>query len=518
MTAGRLTCWLGGCLGIVMAMNEASATGHHHPESKSRHRKPLELRDAGLPVKSRSLTLDTVIQSALESFPSVIAAARRKDMAEGERLAAEGGFDTSVKLFNRNDVVGIYQNQILDVGIEQPTPYWGSTFFGGYRLGTGKFAIYDAKATTAEGGEFRAGVTVPLWRNRTIDRRRASLAQAELTQLIAHHEYDTVLLELQRVAAQRYWDWVLAGRRLAAARDLLRIAESRDAALRARIASGDLPPIDATDNQRAILERSERVVAADRLLQQTAIQLSMYLRTPDGEPQLPSPEDLPDDFPEPRLPERLELRAAVDEALGRRPEIRRLEQQRKNAEIDRDLAHNQRQPAIDLTVSGAQDVGVDPLTQYYEINRSQVFVGVSVDLPVQQRVASGKIASAEANLERIRADAKLLDDRITAEVKDALSALQAARQRLEIARKHRETAIAMEEGERTRFELGDSNLMFVNQRELASGDAAILLADAYNSFHKSLADYRYALGDLQIVDAKPGKTRLKWVSRKSVAD
>ena len=281
---------------------------------------------------------------------------------------------------------------------------------------------------------------------------------------------------------------------------------------------GDLPAIDATDNQRAILERSERVVAADRLLQQTAIQLSMYLRTPDGEPQLPSPEDLPDDFPEPRLPERLELRAAIDEALSRRPEIRRLEQQRKNAEVDRDLAHNQRQPAIDLTVSGAQDVGVDPMTQYYEINRSQVFVGVSVDLPVQQRVASGKIASAEANLERIRADAKLLDDRITAEVKDALSALQAARQRLEIARKHRETAIAMEEGERTRFELGDSNLMFVNQRELASGDAAILVADAYNSFHKSLADYRYALGDLQIVDVKPGKTRLKWVSRKSVTE
>jgi len=55
----------------------------------------------------------------------------------------------------------------------------------------------------------------------------------------------------------------------------------------------------------------------------------------------------------------------------------------------------------------------------------------------------------------------------------------------------------MEEGERTRYELGDSNLMFVNQRELASGDAAILTAEALNSFFKSLADYRYALGDLQ---------------------
>jgi outer membrane protein, heavy metal efflux system len=288
---------LSALLGATLAV--APAFGAEH---KPGHPPRLEVRAHHLPAKTRALTLDTVVQSALESFPSVIAAAKRKDMAEGEKLSAEGGFDTSVKLFNRNDVVGIYQNQILDIGIEQPTPYWGSTFFGGYRLGTGKFAIYDSKATTAEAGEFRAGVTVPLWRNRTIDRRRASLAQAELAQLIAHHEYDTVLLELQRVATQRYWDWVLAGQRLAAARELLRIAETRDAGLRARIASGDLPAIDATDNQRAILERRERVVAAERLLEQAAIQLSLYLRSPDGEPQLPAPEDLPEGFPEPRLP------------------------------------------------------------------------------------------------------------------------------------------------------------------------------------------------------------------------
>ncbi|MFM8445635.1 MAG: TolC family protein, partial [Methylococcus sp.] len=323
------------------------------------------------------------------------------------------------------------------------------------------------------------------------------LAQAELTQLIAHHEYDAQLLELQRVASQRYWNWVLAGRRLAAARDLLRIAETRDAGLRMRIASGDLPPIDATDNQRAILERRERVVAAERLLEQAAIQLSLYLRSPDGEPQLPQPEDLPESFPEPRLPERLELRAAIDEALGRRPELKRLEQQRKNAEIDRDLARNQRQPGVDLSLSGAQDLGINPETKYYQINRTEMYLGVSVDLPVQQRVASGRIMSAEANLERIAADTKLAGDRVAADVKDALSALNAALKRVGIARQHRETAVQMEEGERTRYELGDSNLMFVNQRELASGDAAILTAEALNSFFKSLADYRFALGDLQ---------------------
>lgn len=484
---------------LLTALAQAAPpdTAGDRPGAPHKPRKSLAISTGHLPVRNR-LTLETVVQSALESFPSLLAAAKRRDMAAGEKLAAEGGFDTSLKLGNRSSVAGIYQYEMADVGFEQPTPYWGATFFGGYRLGSGSFAIYDAKSQTAEGGEFRAGVTVPLWRNRTIDRRRASLAQAELAQLIAHHDYDALLLEVQRVAAQRYWDWVLAGRRLAVARDLLQIAEARDAGLRTRIASGDLPAIDATDNQRAILERRERAVAARRLLEQAAIQLSLYLRTPDGEPQLPQAEDLPEGFPEPRLPKRLELNTAIDAALSRRPELKRLEQQRKNAEIDLDLARNQRQPGVDLYLSGAQDLGANPTTKYYQINRTEMYAGVSIDLPVQQRVASGKIMSAEANLERIAIETRLMGDRVTAEVKDALSALNAALQRVRIARQHRATALQMEEGERTRYELGDSTLMFVNQRELASGDAALLAAEALNSFFKSLADYRYALGELQL--------------------
>jgi cobalt-zinc-cadmium efflux system outer membrane protein len=509
MNALRFRLWWAACFCTALGLADAGATGHRSG-AEPKHLRAHSPGDVDVSVKPRTLTLETVVESALESFPSLIAAAKRKDMAAGEKLAAEGGFDTNLKLLSRSSVAGIYENEMVDIGFEQPTPYWGATFFGGYRLGSGNYPVYEGKSQTADSGEFRAGVTVPLWRNRTIDRRRASLAQAELSELIAHHDYDAQLLELQRVASQRYWDWVLAGRRLAASQDLLRIAESRDTALKARVASGDLPAIEAIDNQRAILERQERVVAAERLLEQAAIQLSLYLRSPDGQPQLPQPGDLPARFPEPSLPQRLELQAVVDEALSRRPEVKRLEQQRKTAEIDQNLARNMRQPGVDLSLSGAQDLGINPETKYYQINRSEMYLGVSIDLPVQQRVASGKMASADANLERIQADYQLLGDRITAEVRDALSAIKAALKRLEIAQRHRETALLMEDGERTRYELGDSNLMFVNQRELASGDAAVLVADAYSSFHKSLADYHFAVGDLQMIETKPaGKGRLR---------
>lgn len=490
---------------LCWAVTASVLADHQHPRTKAQGKasERYKLHLPPPPVTSRTLTLDTVLQSALESFPAMIAAARRKDAAAGGKLAAEGGFDTSVKMLQRSSVLGAYQNENSDLGFEQPTTLWGATFFGGYRRGVGKYPIYEEKSETGQAGELRAGVIIPLWRNRTIDRRRANLAQAEINQLIAGHDYDAQLLELQRIAAQRYWDWVLAGRRLAIARELLDIAEQRDQGLRTRIASGDLAPIEATENQRSILERRERVVAAERLLQQTAIQLSLYLRTPDGEPQLPAPEDLPDHFPEPQVPTRRELTATIDEALERRPELKRLEQQRKHAEVERDMARNQRSPGVDLALSGAQDFGPSRTvydTDFSFVNRTEMYAAITVDLPVQQRVADGNIMTAEANLQRIAADYQLTGDRIAAEVKDALSALEAASKRLALARRHLEMARELEDGERTRFAVGDSNLMFVNQRELASGDAAISGADALNAFFKAMADYRYALGDIQLPD------------------
>lgn len=451
---------------------------------------------------AQALTLEAVTEAALLSFPGLLAAEQRKAAAQGEQLTAEGGFDTTLKLLSRWSVAGLYENQNYDVAIEQPTGLWGATFFGGWRRGTGNYPIYEGKSMTANDGEFRGGVTLPLWRNGPIDRRRASLAQAELGQIIAGHEYDAALLELKRVVANRYWDWVFAGQRRKIARELLAVAERRDQGVRERAAAGDIATIDATDNQRTILERRERLIAAERLLEQTAIQLGLYYRDPDGEPRLPRPEQLPDGFPEPAPPKVASLDAVIEEARQRRPELQRLAQQRKQAEIEREWAQNQQAPAVDISLMGAQDLGVSTSKL---VNREEVYAGVSIDLPLQRRVARGRTQSAEANTQRLAQDYRLASDRIAAEVRDALSALKAAQQRIAVVRQQREAARQLAEGEQTRFELGDSSLLIVDMRELANGDAAMAEAEALGAFFKAMADYRAALGVVEEHGARPAR-------------
>lgn len=483
-------------LTVVMVLGSwpaGAGDAAHNPGLADAASKPLTRaasHDSRAVPSELPLGLDEVLQAAVDAFPGLLAAQTRQSAAEGERMAAEGGFDTTLKTQARWSLIGLYENRNYDVSLEQPTGLWGTTFFGGWRRGTGDYPVYEGKSATASDGEARLGLNIPLWRNGPIDRRRATLAQAELGETIASHDVDLALIDLRRIVSHRYWDWVLAGQRLQVARSLLEVAESRDAGLRERVAAGDLPEFEVLDNQRAILERGERVVAAQRLLEQAAIQLSLYFRGADGEPKMPDARRLPAEIPPASRPQPERYEAALALAQAGRPELERLELQRRQSETELALQRNQQAPGVDLTIQGAQDFG----TGYSKLNREELYAGVTLDIPLQRRVASGRAQVAAANLQRIAQETRLAEDRIANEVRDALSALSAARNRLELAYRQVTAAEKLEEGERTRFDLGDSTLLVVNLREIARGDAELLRADAATALHKADADFRAALG------------------------
>lgn len=446
--------------------------------------------------KSSALTLDEVLSTAQKAFPGLLSAEQRKQVAAGELTAAEGGFDTLLKSQNRWSIPGIYENQNNEVSLEQPTKFWGTTFFGGWRRGVGDYPVYEGKSQTTDSGEARIGVNVPLWRNREIDRRRASLQQAEFGQLNAGHEYEQALIEATRMASYRYWDWVLAGQRLIVAKHLLHIAEQRDQGIRERVAAGDIPEFEALDNQRAIIERQERVVAAQRMLEQSAIQLSLYWRDDNGQPQLPAEAQLPEQFPDPDSITTLSVAEAMQTSLKQRPEPKRLELQAKQTQTELELQQNQRAPAVDLTVSAANDIG----NSKEKLNRNELYVGLNIDIPLQQRVATGRAKVAAANIRRLTLDRQLQDERIAAEVKDVFSALSALQKRLSLSADQLNAAEQLAEGEKTRFDLGESTLLFVNLREIAKGDAALQYAEATASLFRSYADYQAVLGIQEQLD------------------
>jgi len=445
------------------------------------------------PSAAAPLELEEVLAATERAYPLIRAAALERRVAEGDVTSAEGGFDVSWKARGTVTPLGYYDNVRAETTIEKPTPYWGTTAFAGWKLGTGEFPVYDGRLETLDHGELRAGVQVPLWRNGPIDRRRANLERAKLGLEIADLYVTQQKIELRRVAAQRYWVWVAAGRRVAIAQALLENVAQRDAGIGLRVNTGDLAPIERVENQRALEQRRAGLAQARRAFEQASIELGLFLRDARGEPSLPGAERLPMGFP--IIPAAEPLALAADQRLARatRPEALALELQREQQQVERTWAENQLAPGLDVQVAVAHDFGprsdVRP-----DLNETVIEASLVLDIPVQTRAQRGRVAAASASAERLDARAQLARERIEADVRDAHSALVAARERIEATRREVALALELERGERTRFEQGDSTLLVVNLREQQTAEALSREVDASFDYFKAQADLRAARG------------------------
>ena len=452
-----------------------------------------------------SLRLAEVVASVERHYPLIEAAQQDQQAAQAELLSARGGFDPSLVARAEGSPLGYYQNGRFDLRFEQPTPLWGTNFFAGYRASVGKFADYDGKLETNQYGELRAGMSLPLWRNGSIDRRRAAIKRAELGVSVSQTGVVAQRIDAIRLASLRYFEWVATGQRLALAKQLLELAQGRDQALAIRVERGDLPQIDRVDNQRALLQRQGLLVSAQRSLQQATIELSIYLRDAQGEPLLCDTSRLPARLPAPSGPslsatgamavevagsyDLQALRRDVELALRARPELQRLQLQRQQLQVERDLAKNQMAPAIDVQAAVSQDFGPGSETR----EKTTVDAGVVIDIPLRNRVNRGRVSVAESGMQRISAQQRLQRDRIFAELADVRSALLAASARAQLAESEVQVARDVEAAEKTRYELGDSTLLLVNLREQATAEAALRQIDALLDYHRATATYRAVL-------------------------
>jgi outer membrane protein TolC len=438
------------------------------------------------------LGLPEVLSSAERTFPLLKAAELERVIAGADLLSAEGGFDVSWKARGTITPVGYYDSTRAETIVELPTPVWGSSVFGGWRIGRGSFPVYEGKQETLDYGEIRGGINVPLWRNGPIDRRRTNIGKAELGKDVAALTVTQQRIEVMRAASTRYWAWLAAGRRVAIAKALLAIVTQRDAGLSFRVERGDLPPYERDDNRRAIEQRTAQLAVAERGLEQAAIELSLFLRDADGRPRLAPASRLPSELPAPVAPAR-GMGEDLAAALAKRPEARRLELQLKQTRLELDWAKNQLALGLDLQLAGSQDIGPARATRP-DLSKPVFEATLLLDIPLQTRTIRGRVDAAAATDRRLQEQRSFAEDRISADVRDAHSALRVSQLRIEATRREVALARQLEDGERTRFEQGDSHLLIVNLREQQTAEAELREVDALLDYHRAVVDLKAARG------------------------
>ncbi len=448
------------------------------------------------------LRLEDVLASVDRSFPMLLVALAQRGIAAGDLLSAAGAFDVKLSGKAYSKSLGFYQYHENDWQLDRPT-YWGGRVYAGYKLGVGFFPLWYGEDETNNGGEFRLGFDTPILQDRRIDGRRAEIQKAEIARRAVEPGIQRQRIDVWRAAATAYWDWVAARLVLDANQSLLELAEQRDQALGKRVEQGDLAEMARIENQGLIAQRRLRVTAAERKFRQSAIKLSLFWRDANGWPLLVEPRQAPAKFPAPAIPDAAATSQAVSLALARRPDLREITWERHRLGVELATGQNLLRPTLDAGLQASQDVGA-PDKPRRDKSPFEIQGGLYFGAPIERRMAQGKVRAAQAKLAQLTAKQRFAADKIVAEVRDATVAWQTAYQQVEQAAEGLSLVRQVEQLERRKFDLGASNLLFLNLREQATADAAIREIETVYAYYVAVADFRAATAADALVSAPAG--------------
>lgn len=396
-----------------------------------------------------------------------------------------------------------------------------------------------------------ASFTQPLLRNLEVDqtRRLIKIQRKRVAQSDADFRRQTI--EIIAQVQRAYWDLVFALRDQQNRVANLNLTKENLRQVEARIAAGAAAPLqraevgtELANRESDVLVASQQVSIAENALKSLLLKDAIAAEWSEGY--------VPTDTPALTL-DAINLDVAVRDAIANRPELGRLRLEKEVTDIDIDYFKNQTKPRLDfnttfslngLAQSGADStetrffplISGDPnsnanaflLQQIRQLNNgnptdanipliavpptpafltggypqalSNLFrsdsrnysFGVTFSLPLRNSQAKADLATARFQQSRLEAQMRSQEQSIIAEVRNAVQAVETARQRVLTSRRARENAEIQLEGERKLYDVGRSTTFLLFQRENA-------LTNARNAEIRSETDYNKALADLQRV-------------------
>jgi len=433
-----------------------------------------------------TLYLDRFLRQVEVSHPSLRIASYEPDLAEAEIRNALGRFDPKLTAsYEYKDKAGVDKLNLLDAAVELPLDLlFGPKVKAQYSRGLG-FQI-DPQNATPTSGEASFGISMPLFQGIFTDSRRNALRKAMLRPEIAQAQYRMDRNNLLRTAAARYWEWSEAVATVAVMDSMLLLAEERLRFISQRARAGESALIDSVDIAQEVQRRRGERLRAVRAAEQAQVEAAVMLWTTDGVPDILRGRPLP--FP-PTSDTTLSEDVLIGVAKQQRPEVKRAILLQQTTQFDRDLARELLRPFVEADASLVT----------YDVAKGgspDIKVGLRIDQPLLFRSASAQEQVADITVQRADWQRMLVERAVTADVQQAIIAVDRGRERLLIASDEVRLARLMVAAESTKVRLGESNLLTINLRERFLADALLRELSARADVTKAFLALQWATGNL----------------------
>lgn len=425
--------------------------------------------------------------------------------------------------------------------------------------GSGGSAIYSS--------QIGVRYTQPLSRNLKIDstRRNLKIARRRLEQTDADFRRQTI--EIIAQVQRTYWDLVFALRDQQNRQANLELSRENLRQVEARIAAGASAPLARWEVETELANRESDLLLATQQVSITENSLKQLLLRDATSAEWTS-SYVPTDKPAFSL-DAVNLDSAIKDAMDNRHELRRLKLASDINKVDLAYYKNQTKPRIDLNttfsldglslggastdsvtvplISGSPQTNASAfllqtirtlhpdatinvplvtvpgtpsflvggfgrsLANVFRSDSPNYSVGVTISFPFRNRTAKAELAGARVTENKIATQTRAQEQVVIVEVRNAVQALETARQRVLSARRARENAEELLKGERALFDNGRSTTFILFQRENALTNARNLEIRAETDYNKAIADLQRAtsttfqMNNIEVVSPTDGK-------------
>jgi HAE1 family hydrophobic/amphiphilic exporter-1 len=512
----------------------------------------------GVGMVQRKLILHEAIETALGSNLDIQIEKVNRAAAWESLRGARGLFDPSLRwlpsLESRNTPTGsvlqgaggkltdhfLTQNFYL----RQKLPWHGSSlgvdFENGRQSTSNLFVSLNPFVTS----RLVFTLTQPLLRNRVVDRERAELKIRRKQADVADVDFELRTIDVVTRVEQAYWDLVAARQALQVASDSVEWAREQLARTQRMAAGGVIAPVEIAAAEAELERRRDTYYSSLGAVTEVENALKALL-TPGRESVLWNDEIVPVDLGTLAPPETGDLPQAMAQALRQRAELRSLEGRQQANDVQKRLNADQVKPQLNLVAgygnaglggaTSAQEnpfsaasaastvrlnelsalAGLPPLPAMsfggplpsflvggYGTALANVFagryqtvqVGLAMDLTLRNRAAGSALEQTVLVERRLKLERLRLEQAIEAQVRNALQAMETARQRIVAAEASARAAKEKLDSETRLFQTGESTNFLVLTRQNEYADSLRREVVAHLDSNKAVSRLRQALG------------------------
>jgi outer membrane protein TolC len=508
--------------------------------------RPLSLREALEMALSNNKDIEVSRQNVRAAEFDLLGARGAYDPRFSSSTYYERNTTPSASFLSGSSSGAVTQSDITGTArFEGLAPKFGGNYradFSAVRLTTdNQFAALNPQFPTA----LTFSYTQPLLRNFHFDssRRQIEIAKKNLSLTDAQFRQRTIetITQVQRA----YWDLVFALRNLQIQRDAVKDARTQLEHNKRMVAEGMLAPIDVVAAEAQVAGYEQSVYSALDDVGRAENNLKNLIAENRQSPFW-NVSIIPTDSVD-LTPPSVDLTDAMSTALENRPELQQSTAAREINEIDQRYFREQTRPQLDLVgsygvvgLSGALngDVTSNPLTastaqlrarinQLSLLNGLPVLpdppatviqdnfiggfgesflnlganrytnfrVGVQLNLPIRNRTAEAQLGRSLVQGKQIATQREQLEELIQVDVRNALQAVRTAQARLRAASIARSASEQQYTSEQRKFDVGQSTLFLVLERQTALTTARGQELRAQTDLNKSIADLQRATGN-----------------------